>query len=86
MKVIGIVRKIDELGRVVIPKEIRTTQGWDEGQPMEMFMDKGGLVLKPYGNADGKVEVLTQLTLLQNSENEAVRSIAQNAIKFIARG
>jgi len=86
MKAIGIVRKIDELGRVVIPKEIRTTQGWDEGQPMEMFMNKDGLVLKPYGNNEGKAEVLTQLTLLQNSENEAVRTIAKNTIEFIERG
>ncbi|MFC0188451.1 AbrB/MazE/SpoVT family DNA-binding domain-containing protein [Fictibacillus aquaticus] len=49
-KALGIVRKIDELGRVVIPKEVRRTQGWDTGTPMEMFMSADGLVMREYGN------------------------------------
>lgn len=48
MKSIGIVRKIDSLGRVVIPSEVRTTQGWDEKTPLEMYMEGDGLVLKKY--------------------------------------
>lgn len=46
----GIVRRIDDLGRVVIPKEIRRTMGVYEGSALEMFIDKetGGLVLEPY--------------------------------------
>ncbi|HLR59640.1 MAG TPA: AbrB family transcriptional regulator, partial [Pseudogracilibacillus sp.] len=38
MKALGIVRKIDDLGRVVIPKEVRISQGWEPGHSMEMFM------------------------------------------------
>lgn len=50
MKAIGIVRKMDELGRVVIPKEIRRGMGIQEGDKLEMFIDDetGGLVLVPY--------------------------------------
>ncbi|MBR2860313.1 MAG: AbrB/MazE/SpoVT family DNA-binding domain-containing protein [Clostridia bacterium] len=49
MKATGIVRRIDELGRVVIPKEIRRTLHFREGDPLEIFTDKdGGVVLKKY--------------------------------------
>jgi len=49
MKATGIVRRIDELGRVVIPKEIRRTLRIREGDPLEIFTDKdGGIILKKY--------------------------------------
>jgi AbrB family looped-hinge helix DNA binding protein len=48
MKAIGVVRRVDELGRIVIPKEIRRNLGIGEGDPLEMYLDNGGLVLKPY--------------------------------------
>lgn len=49
MKATGIVRRIDDLGRVVIPKEIRRTLRIREGDPLEIFTDKdGGIVLKKY--------------------------------------
>lgn len=86
MKALGIVRDIDKLGRVVIPKEVRKTQGWDEGQPMEMFMDGDALVIKPYGKGLEKRETIEQLNKLLSSENEAVRTIAKNTIEFIERG
>ncbi len=49
MKATGIVRRIDELGRVVIPKEIRRTMRLREGDPIEIFTDReGGLIFKKY--------------------------------------
>ena len=49
MKATGIVRRIDELGRIVIPKEIRRTLRIRETDPMEIFTDKEGeIVLKKY--------------------------------------
>lgn len=48
MKATGIVRRIDELGRVVIPKEIRRTLRIKEGDPLEIFTDKDELMLKKY--------------------------------------
>ena len=49
MKATGIVRRIDELGRIVIPKEIRRTHKIREGTPMEIFSSENGeLVLKKF--------------------------------------
>ena len=45
MKATGIVRRIDELGRVVIPKEIRRTLRIKEGDPLEIFTDRDGEVI-----------------------------------------
>ena len=49
MKATGIVRRIDDLGRVVIPKEIRKTLRIREGDPLEIFTDREGeIILKKY--------------------------------------
>ncbi len=49
MKATGIVRRIDDLGRVVIPKEIRRTLRIREGDPLEIFTDREGeIILKKY--------------------------------------
>lgn len=49
MKATGIVRRIDDLGRVVIPKEIRRTLRIREGDPLEIFTDREGeVILKKY--------------------------------------
>ena len=48
MKATGMIRRIDELGRVVIPKEIRRTMRLKEGEELEIFAEGEGLVLKKY--------------------------------------
>ena len=48
MKATGIVRRMDELGRVVIPKEIRKTLRIREGDPLEIFTEREQLLLKKY--------------------------------------
>ena len=45
MKATGIVRRIDDLGRVVVPKEIRRTLRIREGDPMEIFTNRDGEVI-----------------------------------------
>ncbi|NLY54432.1 MAG: AbrB/MazE/SpoVT family DNA-binding domain-containing protein [Firmicutes bacterium] len=59
MKSTGIVRKVDELGRVVIPIELRRTLGIDEKDSLEIYVDGEKIILKKYepacifcGNAD----------------------------------
>ena len=60
MKATGIVRRIDDLGRVVIPKEIRRTLKIREGMPMEIFTDSSGeVILKKYSPV-GEMEPLAQ--------------------------
>ena len=48
MRATGIIRRIDDLGRVVIPKEIRRTCNIREGDPLEIFLEDDGIVFKKY--------------------------------------
>lgn len=54
MKVTGIIRRFDDLGRIVIPRAVRVTAFGAanvEGKPMEIFYEKDGtIILKPYEN------------------------------------
>lgn len=70
VKATGIVRRIDDLGRVVIPKEIRRTMRIREGDPLEIFVNReGDIILKKYSPigelhefAQEYVEALTENT------------------------
>lgn len=61
MKEIGIVRRIDELGRVVIPKEMRRTLRLKEGDPMEIYAEQDMLCLKKYSPVSGVKEIAESL-------------------------
>lgn len=81
MKATGIVRRIDDLGRVVIPKEIRRTLRIREGDPLEIFVDRDGeVILKKYSPigelgefakeyADSLYESLGHITLITDRDN-----------------
>ena len=63
MKSTGIVRKIDDLGRMVIPIELRQTMNINKKDPMEIYVDEDKIILKKYepacifcGNADNTIE------------------------------
>lgn len=53
MKATGIVRRIDDLGRVVIPKELRRTMKLEDGDPLEIYVTGEEIVLKKYQPAGG---------------------------------
>ncbi len=62
MKATGIVRRIDDLGRVVIPKEIRRTMRIREGDPLEIYTDKdGGVIFKKYSLMGGLSDFAGQM-------------------------
>lgn len=48
MKAIGIVRKIDTLGRIVLPKETRRIFDIESGTPLEIFVEDDAIILKKY--------------------------------------
>lgn len=63
VKATGITRRIDDLGRIVLPKELRKTLGIDPGTPIEIYTEEDTIVLKKYeqkciicGSADDIVE------------------------------
>ncbi|MDA5108900.1 MULTISPECIES: stage V sporulation protein T [Brevibacillus] len=81
MKATGIVRRIDDLGRVVIPKEIRRTLRIREGDPLEIFVDRDGeVILKKYSPigelgdfakeyADSLYESLNHIVLISDRDS-----------------
>ena len=61
MKATGIVRRIDDLGRVVIPKEIRRTMRIREGDPLEIYTNASGeVIFKKYSPIGELSSVATQ--------------------------
>ncbi|WOV88464.1 AbrB/MazE/SpoVT family DNA-binding domain-containing protein [Sporosarcina oncorhynchi] len=48
MRSLGIVRKVDHLGRIVIPKELRNSLHLEKGAPMEIFVDEDMIILRKY--------------------------------------
>ena len=52
MKATGIVRKLDSLGRIVIPKEIRNNMHIMDGENLEIYLDKDNIILKKFSNID----------------------------------
>ena len=62
MKATGIVRRVDDLGRIVIPKEIRRTLKIREGDPLEIYTEKdGGVIFRKYSPMGDLLELSTQL-------------------------
>ncbi len=77
MKAIGIVRKLDELGRVVIPIEIRRTMEIEVGDPLEIYTYGGSIILKKYwsgcvfcGDSDG-ISTFKGKTICHRCKGEA---------------
>lgn len=71
MKATGIVRRVDDLGRIVIPKEIRRQLGVSEGTPMELFVKDGKVIFQKYNTSECVMERIKEL---QNAlyEDEAM--------------
>lgn len=87
MKALGIVRNIDQLGRIVVPMEVRKIQGWDANTPMEMFIDGNKLVVQEYRKEAENQEMIKQLeTAATLTDNPAVKAVMQSTIDFIKRG
>lgn len=81
MKSTGIVRKVDELGRVVLPIELRKTLQIRERDALEIFVDKERIVLKKYEPADiftGDMEDLVELNGKKVSKN-TIKKLAEMA-------
>ena len=62
MKATGIVRRVDDLGRIVIPKEIRRTLKIREGDPLEIYTEKdGGVIFRKYSPMGDLQDFATQI-------------------------
>lgn len=75
MKATGIIRRIDDLGRVVIPKEIRRTLKIREGDSLEIFLEKDCVCFQKY-SALGSLSDKTLRIALAMAKNSGLRPIA----------
>lgn len=69
MRATGIIRRMDDLGRVVIPKEIRRQMGIKEGDPLEIFTEGDGICFKPY-HADNLSELKSVLIKMDHNAHD----------------
>lgn len=81
MKSTGIVRKLDELGRITIPKELRTTYGLSEGDPIEIMTTEDGILLKMYRPGCSCCNAVSNLV-----EVNGIRLCADCIQKFVRGG
>ena len=88
MKATGIVRRIDDLGRVVIPKEIRRTMRIREGDPLEIFTDKDGeLIFKKYSPIGELSDFAAQICDSLRKSTDAIAAVCdRDAVIAIAGG
>jgi AbrB family transcriptional regulator, transcriptional pleiotropic regulator of transition state genes len=87
MKATGIVRRIDDLGRVVIPKEIRKTHGLADNSPLEIYVDKTGIILRPYQTDVNKKNALKWLeNALSDATNNEDKESIESAISYVKKG
>lgn len=79
MKSTGIVRKVDELGRIVLPKELRMTLNINEKDPLEIFVDDDGrIILQKYEPACVFCNSLNNVTTFKEHKvcRECMKKIA----------
>ena len=82
----GIVRRIDELGRVVIPKEVRRAMGIKDGDPLEIFRDKDHIVLQKYSCADEVGQAVDFLkSWIDDPESDATQNMTSLELDIFKR-
>ena len=80
MRTTGIVKGIDDLGRIVIPKDIRRALKIREGEPMEIFVEKDSVILKKFNSSQ---ELKDELSTLVELYEVDVPSDIINKIRLI---
>lgn len=89
MKSTGIVRKVDELGRVVIPMELRRTLGIAEKDALEIYVDEDKIILKKYmdsGTREKRDQVVKELSRISNhSSSETIKKAMDDAIELLGQ-
>ncbi|MDA1515839.1 AbrB/MazE/SpoVT family DNA-binding domain-containing protein [Bacillus cereus group sp. TH40LC] len=83
MKATGIVRKVDELGRVVIPKELRDTLGIGIKSPLEIFVDNENIILKRYSPYNA-CQITGEVTERNVTLADGKITLSPNGAKYLA--
>lgn len=85
MKATGMTRKVDELGRIVIPKEIRRNLGIEEKDSLEIFTEGSNLILRKYEPvSENKIRTQVELEkLLSELTLDEQKRVVQAAINLL---
>ena len=88
----GITRRIDELGRIVVPKEIRYNLGIRDGEPLEIYVENNTIVIKKYSQVENIKDISANLCEVINdvcnvqimiSDREKIIAANNNLMKLI---
>ncbi|MED0676183.1 AbrB/MazE/SpoVT family DNA-binding domain-containing protein [Aneurinibacillus thermoaerophilus] len=82
MKATGVVRKVDHLGRIVLPKELRRNWGINEGDGMEIFVDGEFILLKKYTPACLFCHSMTDI-IQHEGKNVCTKCVGEIAKKML---
>lgn len=74
MKSTGIVRKLDQLGRITLPKELRKTYGIEEGTPLEIYTESDCIIIKKLQKQEEFPIIASQLMVALVNSNISVSS------------
>ena len=85
MRATGIVRRIDDLGRVVIPKEIRCSLNIEEGDPLEIYIDDKtkSVMFKKYLENENALEEIQDIIDNSNDVPDVVKDLLKVAAKIL---
>ena len=85
MRATGIVRRIDDLGRIVIPKEIRRSLNIEEGDPLEIYMDDKtkSVMFKKYLENENALEEIQDIIDNSNDVPDVVKDLLKVASKIL---
>ena len=74
----GIIRRVDELGRIILPKDVRRSFNITEGTPMEIFVEEDGIKLKRYIPRSGISDILQNLSeVTRDDHHDGIISFEQ---------
>lgn len=83
MKSTGVVRKVDELGRLVLPIELRRSLGINDKDPLEIYVEDDKIVLKKYVPDTEREEVKKGLQNFHRLSKKQRKDILDRAIKIV---
>ena len=84
MRATGIVRRVDDLGRVVIPKEIRRSMGIREGEPLEIYLENDAVIFRRYSyKLTAEVARVAELVEMHcNADDETMRLLTDKFLEI----
>lgn len=80
MKTTGIIRRVDDLGRIVLPREVRRKVGITEGTLIEIFTDSDGIVLKKHNTSE---ELMNLVSVLGEAIDNSIDDLEEEKMSAI---